>query len=226
MVCILNGWDKRDTIRAYALFRRSMLDLFDDVPKPDIDWYPNCLTPAVAAHSLRQLTHEVAWRQDWINTPRGRIPLPRLTAWQGDPDAIYVYSGIRNVPARWTPTVLVLRRIVERVAATRFNSVLLNRYRHGKDGMGWHADDEASLGQQPIIGSLSLGAARTFELRHNATGAVHALRLTSGSLLVMRGRTQAEWKHRVPKTAALVAERLNLTFRWVEPTQRTAAGRA
>ncbi|MCG1055019.1 alpha-ketoglutarate-dependent dioxygenase AlkB [Mycetohabitans sp. B5] len=203
-----------------------MLDLFDDVPKPDIDWYPNCLTPAVAADSLRQLTDEVAWRQDWINTPRGRIPLPRLTAWQGDPDVVYVYSGIVNMPARWTPTVLALRRIVERVAVTRFNSVLLNRYRHGKDGMGWHADDEASLGQQPIIGSLSLGAARTFELRHNATGVMHRLRLTSGSLLVMRGRTQAEWKHRVPKAAGLAAERLNLTFRWIEPTQRTAAGRA
>ncbi|KAG0189719.1 hypothetical protein DFQ28_003042 [Apophysomyces sp. BC1034] len=130
-----------------------MPDLFDDAAKPDVDWYPDCLTPAVALGSMRQLTEEVAWQQDWIRTPRGCIPLPRLTAWQGDPDAVYVYSGIRNVPAPWTPTVLELRGVVERIAATRFNSVLLNRYRHGNDSMGWHADDEASLGPRPVIAS-------------------------------------------------------------------------
>lgn len=38
-----------------------------------------------------------------------------------------------------------------------FNSVLLNRYRHGGDAIGWHSDDEAELGIDPLIASLSLG---------------------------------------------------------------------
>ena len=34
-------------------------------------------------------------------------------------------------------------------------------------------------------------------------------------LLVMRGATQAFWRHQVPKTARPVGERINLTFRRV-----------
>jgi alkylated DNA repair dioxygenase AlkB len=35
-----------------------------------------------------------------------------------------------------------------------------------------------------------------------------------GSLLIMRGRTNAEWEHMVPKTAKETGERINLTFRF------------
>jgi alkylated DNA repair dioxygenase AlkB len=34
-----------------------------------------------------------------------------------------------------------------------------------------------------------------------------------GDLIVMKGRTNAEWQHWVPKTAKPVGERINLTFR-------------
>ncbi|RQS62257.1 alpha-ketoglutarate-dependent dioxygenase AlkB [Burkholderia sp. Bp8963] len=193
----------------------STFDLFDDTPAPDVDWFPDWLPPEAADRMLAALTGEVAWRQDAIRTPRGRIPLPRLTAWQGDPDAVYVYSGIRNEPAPWTPAVLELKHAVETTCGVRFNSVLLNRYRNGQDSMGWHADNEPVLGDTPVIASVSLGAMRVFDLRHRATGVTHAYRLTHGSLLVMRGRTQAEWQHRVPRAPAVQGERINLTFRHV-----------
>ena len=86
-----------------------MADLFDDLPVPDVNWYPEWLAPATAAYALKQLIDEVEWRQDMMGTPAGRVPLPRLTAWQGEPEAVYVYSGIRNVPQSWTPTVAELR---------------------------------------------------------------------------------------------------------------------
>ncbi|HDR9767419.1 TPA: alpha-ketoglutarate-dependent dioxygenase AlkB [Burkholderia cepacia ATCC 25416] len=192
-------------------------DLFADTPAPDVDWYPDWLAPPDADRALAALIDEVAWRQDTIRTPRGRIPLPRLTAWQGEPDAVYVYSGIRNVPAPWTPAVLDLKRAVEAACGARFNSVLLNRYRNGLDSLGWHADNEPELGDAPVIASVSLGAMRVFDLRHRATGVTHAYRLVHGSLLVMRGRTQAEWQHRVPKAPGVQGERVNLTFRRVMP---------
>ena len=47
-----------------------------------------------------------------------------------------------------------------------FNGVLLNRYRTGRDGMGWHADDEPEFGDEPVIASVSFGGRRTFQLRH------------------------------------------------------------
>jgi alkylated DNA repair dioxygenase AlkB len=106
---------------------------------------------------------------------------------------------------------------VEQATAHRFNSVLLNLYRNGRDSMGWHADDEPELGPAPAIASVSLGALRRFRLRPRA-GLVHAplsLDLPHGSLLLMRGPTQQHWQHALPKTARPVGPRLNLTFRWV-----------
>ncbi|SEE80922.1 DNA-N1-methyladenine dioxygenase [Burkholderia sp. WP9] len=198
-----------------------MTDLFahssDALPTPDVDWYPDWLPPAEAAHALTQLVEEVEWRQDMMGTPAGRVPLPRLTAWQGEPDAVYVYSGIRNVPQPWTPTVAELKAAAESVCDARFNSVLINRYRSGTDSMGWHADREPELGAQPVIASVSLGVARTFDLRHNKTGVVQSFSLKGGSLLVMKGNTQADWRHRVPKEPRVAGERINLTFRWVTP---------
>jgi alkylated DNA repair dioxygenase AlkB len=199
----------------------AMFDLFDDVPKPDIDWIPDWLDADEASDTLAALIDEVAWRQDSMTTPGGRVPLPRLTAWQGDHDSVYVYSGIRNLPAPWTPTVAKLKTAAEARTGHRFNSVLINRYRTGTDSMGWHADNERELGPEPVIASISLGATRSFEFRHTKTRQIHAMQLTHGSLLVMRGRTQQEWAHRVPKETQARGERINLTFRWV--ASRTSA---
>lgn len=198
-----------------------MTDLFDDLPTPDVDWYPDWLAPDLAGQFLARLVDEVQWRQDIIGTPGGRVALPRLTAWQGDTDAVYVYSGIRNLPQPWTPAVAELKAAVEATCDARFNSVLLNRYRNGTDSMGWHADREPELGPEPVIASLSLGVARTFDLRHSKTGATQSFSLKGGSLLVMKGKTQTEWRHRVPKEPRVTGERVNLTFRWVTPRMRS-----
>jgi alkylated DNA repair dioxygenase AlkB len=193
-----------------------MFDLFDDIPKPDIDWLPDWLDAPTASDTLAALIDEVTWQQDIMNTPAGKIPFPRLTAWQGDPGAVYVYSGIRNVPKPWTPTVLALKTKAEAESKTAFNSVLINRYRTGMDSMGWHADKERELGPQPVIASVSLGTTRTFEFRHTKTRQTHTLQLNHGSLLIMRGRTQLDWAHRVPKEPEARGERINLTFRYVD----------
>src|SRR5690606_9987391 len=140
-----------------------------------------------ASAALHALQTEVDWRQESMATPRGQVALPRLTAWQGEEGAEYVYSGIRNRPARWTPTVAALRERLQQFTRARFNSVLLNCYRGRQDSMGWHADDEPDLGPEPVIASVSLGARRTFEMRHRKkTLPVERFALESGSLLVMK----------------------------------------
>ena len=99
-----------------------------------------------------------------------------------------------------------------------FNSVLANRYRSGADAMGWHADDEPELGPEPLIASVSLGATRRFLLRHRHDPARRlSLDLEPGSLLLMAGRTQRYWKHALPRTARPAGERINLTYRHVQP---------
>ncbi len=98
-----------------------------------------------------------------------------------------------------------------------FNAVLLNLYRDGRDGMGWHADDEPELGADPAIASVSLGAVRRFCLRHRRRKGLRAdISLSHGSLLLMSGATQQHWVHAVPKTAVPTGERINLTFRTVD----------
>jgi hypothetical protein len=70
-----------------------MNDLFDDLPKPDVVWYPDWLAAETAERALLQLIDEVAWKQESMGTPAGRVALPRLTAWQGEADAIYIADG-------------------------------------------------------------------------------------------------------------------------------------
>jgi alkylated DNA repair dioxygenase AlkB len=41
------------------------------------------------------------------------------------------------------------------------------------------------------------------------------IELVHGSLLVMKGDTQRNWVHRIPKIPQILGERINLTFRVV-----------
>nr|WP_262904666.1 alpha-ketoglutarate-dependent dioxygenase AlkB [Hymenobacter lucidus] len=187
------------------------------LPRAEVLLEPNFLPVDTAEALLRELTDTIAWRQESIKLFGKAVPQPRLTAWHGDPAAHYSYSGLSWQPQPWTPALQMLRNQVEAATGTRFNSVLLNLYRTGQDSMGWHADDEPELGDEPVIASVSLGATRRFRLKPRHTELTPhepvTLELTSGSLLVMRGPTQRHWLHAVPKTVQLVGPRLNLTFR-------------
>ncbi len=177
---------------------------------------PAFFSPCEADRLLQKLRDTTAWRQETIKLYGKTIDVPRLTAWYGDAGTSYVYSGIRNVPLPWTPALIEVKRAVEPPSGVVFNSVLLNRYRTGKDSVSWHADDEPEFGEQPVIGSVSFGGTRTFQLRHKQRKELKmSVELTHGSLLIMRGGTQANWLHRLPKTGRPVEERLNLTFRVV-----------
>ena len=165
--------------------------------------------PAEADALYATLLRETAWKQE---VGRGR-PFPRLTAWYADDRLAYRYSGVTHIGAGWTPTLLDIKQRIEPVAGGTFNSVLLNRYRHGRDSIGMHADDEPELGTDPVIASISLGAVRTFVLRHRKTREKRTLLLAHGSLLVMAGTCQHHWLHGVPKTEEPVGERINLTWR-------------
>lgn len=171
---------------------------------------------ADADRLLTEVRDTTAWRQDSLRLYGRPISLPRLTAWYGDEGAAYTYSGIENVPLPWTPALIEVQRSVEFAANTVFNSVLLNRYRTGRDSVAWHSDDEPEFGEDPVIASVSFGATRTFQFRHKTrTHLKRSIELPHGSLLVMRGATQRNWLHRVPKTTTAVGERINLTFRLI-----------
>lgn len=160
---------------------------------------------------LDGVIHEIPWSQSTIRIYGRDILQPRMTAWMGD--AAYTYSGRTHEPAPLSPALAALRMRVSAAAGVHFTSVLANLYRTGSDSVAWHADDEPELGTEPVIASLSLGDARTFKIRRNADGVVWSVQLGHGDLLIMRGRSQADYQHCVPKTKTDVGARINLTFR-------------
>lgn len=196
-----SGWESLDLPDGeLALYRR-----------PDLGASPDEL--------FERVRSEVEWREESIRLFGKTYLQPRLLAWYGDPGIAYRYSGIAHDPLPWTATLGELRERVQRLAHSPFNSVLANLYRNERDSMGLHADDEPELGAQPVIASLSLGEERVFRLRHRHRKDLKPLRLPlpSGSLLVMRGDTQANWKHELPKQSRACGPRINLTFRAVRP---------
>ena len=189
------------------------------LPDADIVLYEEVFAPTEREQLCAELLATIAWTQERIRMYGQDRPLPRLTAWYGDPGTTYTYSHIAMRPHPWTVPLLGMKARVEQLARSAFNSVLLNLYRHGHDSVAWHQDNEPELGPNPVIASVSLGGTRCLHLRHTLRKDVPTVHvdLPSGSLLVMRGATQHVWQHRIPKTATPVAPRINLTFRFIRP---------
>ena len=188
-----------------------------DAPDADIELIQHYFTKCEADSFAASLIASADLEQQTLKIFGRDVVAPRLSAWYGDPGASYAYSGLRLEPKPWIPALREIRSRVERTTGCRFNSVLLNLYRDGRDSMGWHSDDERELGDTPTIASLSFGETRRFLLRHRTRRDLEPLELLPGhgSLLLMAGTTQSAWKHAVPKTARPVAPRLNLTFRTI-----------
>jgi alkylated DNA repair dioxygenase AlkB len=187
-----------------------------EVPDAELTLWPAAFDAATADRCYAELHAGIDWRDEELLIFGRRRAVPRRVAWHGDPDARYTYSGTTHEPQPWTPALEAIRTQVNRLAGHAFNAVLLNLYRDGRDGMGWHADDEPELGVDPVIASVSLGAERRFRLKHRRLPDARLdILLPHGSLLVMAGATQRHWVHALPKTEAPVDPRINLTFRRV-----------
>jgi len=167
------------------------------------------LSPELADRFFAELRDTALWDQK--KAAYGHMQ-PRLTASYGDDGVTYFYSGTTNTALPWTPTLLEIKQKIEAVRG-RYNYCLLNRYRSGADSVGLHADDEPGMGDE--IGSLSLGATRTFRIKHNKTKETRRFQVGNGTLIIMAGTMQQFWKHEIPKTTEVVGERINLTFRWI-----------
>ena len=167
----------------------------------------------------RALVASLVWEQPLVTVYGKQHRTPRLTCWVADQGCSYRYSGLSQRIHPWTAELCELRDCLDQQLGVRFNSLLLNRYRDGADRMGWHADDEPELDDQAPIVSLSLGVARDLRFRpRRGQQEPFALKLADGDLLVMDPPTQHHWQHALPPRARVVAERINLTFRVIQPT--------
>lgn len=183
----------------------------------DIEYYPNYFSELESSILYKYLLNNIKWRQDKIRIFGKEINLPRLTAWYGDSDKIYTYSGIKMNPMPWTKELNKIKEKIEQKSDVIFNSVLLNLYRNGNDHHSWHADDEPELGKNITIGSVNFGESRDFQLKHKIKKDLEKINihLEQGSFLLMKHPTQLNWLHSVPKRKKVFNQRINLTFRYI-----------
>ena len=185
-----------------------------EIPDAEVYLYPSLFSYQEADQLLVNLKTSIIWEKQKIKL-YGRVhDVPRLTAWYGDPNKSYEYSGIKMETKPWNSSLLQIKEKIETISKTKFNSVLLNLYRSGSDSVLWHSDDEPELGTNPVIGSLSLGEARQFQMKHKDDRDLKQnILLQHGSFLLMKGKTQHNWLHQIPKRKNIKGERINLTFR-------------
>lgn len=174
---------------------------------------PDFLSESAADDFFSRLHSQTPWEHNNIRLFGKQISEPRLSTWHAEPDLPYTYSGVARTPHPWNEPLTTLRIACESHTGQTFNGALLNLYRTGQDAMGWHSDDEAVNGPNPVIASISLGAERRFDFRHKQTREVISVVLPHGSLVVMSGECQTYWLHRIAKTTRQSEPRINVTFR-------------
>ncbi len=167
-----------------------------------------------ASEFFTKLNQSVHWSQASVTIFGKTHVLQREIAWYGDPGKVYHYSGLTLTPLSWLPELEELKHRIETLTGDIFNTVLLNKYRHGNDKVGWHSDHEKEFGRISSIASLSLGASRYFDVRNKHDKSLKfRIDLHSGTLLIMRGEFQHNWEHQVPVQKSVSGARINLTFR-------------
>jgi len=102
----------------------------------------NFFNPEKSKEYLDKLLGEIEWTQEYIKMYGKEFPVPRLSAWYGERNMTYTYSGITHEAIAWNDVLLEIKKKIEESYNYNFTSVLLNLYRNGNDSVSWHADDE------------------------------------------------------------------------------------
>jgi alkylated DNA repair dioxygenase AlkB len=211
--------------------------------QPDLDllYFQPYIPKEIVRDLFEFLRRELFFYRVKYNIKRGpvetQINTPRFTTVFGVDDTsrfvegsvVDAFSGKPVPPTTYKaqprplPECLdTLRELTQNVTGCEFNFALVNYYASGDDSISYHSDDESFLGRDPAIASLSLGARRDFLIRHKPTAAKHEsetkptkFNLQSGDMILMRGATQKQWLHSIPKRKGGEADkgRINITFR-------------
>ncbi|MEA2119419.1 alpha-ketoglutarate-dependent dioxygenase AlkB family protein [Halovibrio sp. HP20-50] len=196
------------------LFENDDMKLINVLPRDgEVYYYGSILDAAVADLYLDQCVDRLSWENDRAFIYGKEIVTKRKVAWYADQPVSYKYSGYTKTALVWPDFLGDIKQQVELRCAEAFNSCLCNFYSAGDEGMSWHSDGEKELVENGVIGALTLGGERKFSFKHKQSGESISLSLAHGSLLIMKGTTQKNWLHSLPKTKKKIEPRVSLTFR-------------
>jgi|26BtaG_2_1085354.scaffolds.fasta_scaffold00022_35 alkylated DNA repair dioxygenase AlkB len=179
----------------------------------DVNYYGKVFSKEECEQYFEDLMKTIQWKHDEVFIFGKKIITKRQVAWYGDMGLKYTYSKTTKIAFSWTKELLKIKNSIESKTGESFNSCLLNLYHSGEEGMGWHSDDEKDLVRNSAIASVSFGTERKFVFKHKNTKETISLNLENGSLLLMKGKTQSHWSHRLPPSKKVTGPRINLTFR-------------
>lgn len=184
-----------------------------DLPDCDLLLIDNFFSKEESDYYYNTLLHTMPWREYEMELFDKKVTAPRMISWFEDAENATTAVSKPEL----TTDLANIRSRVEQETQLKFNAVLLNLYRNGKDGVAWHSDHTDQSGINPIIASVSFGETRMFRLRHKFRKDIKQaeIPLHHGSFLLMAGITNSFWQHQVPKTAKDILPRINLTFRRV-----------
>ncbi|KAJ1308296.1 hypothetical protein OPQ81_004010 [Rhizoctonia solani] len=187
----------------------------------DVYYQEDFITPEIANIWYEQLNDIDTWYRPTLKVyGRDVIQSRLIAAYTTDPNMTVRYSGHPVIlHTNYPPALQVIQAQVEEQLGVTFNHVMLNKYEDGNVYIGKHSDTK----ENKVIASVSLGAVRTFIMSPKATarnkdgksasGGIKRWELANGSLLVMQGDTQKNWKHEIPKQPKITKGRISLTFR-------------
>lgn len=186
-------------------------------PQLELVYHPNFL--AQQNELMQEIKAKATWHRDRYKLFGREVDAPRLSCFYAEKGVNYNYSGML-VEGKGIPKYLEnILNLVNTTCAHSFNSILINYYKNGADYMGWHADNEPELGENPKIASLNIGTSRRFQFKHRKLkNEKLEVLLNPSDLLVMQGETQHFWLHQLPKSLKVKTERINLTFRQILPS--------
>ena len=182
-----------------------------DLPDTDLMLFDGFFSKEESDTFYETFLNTTPWHEYEMPMYDKTVKAPRMISWYEDKENP---GADQNIPD-WTPELLSIRKKVEDETEVKYNSVLLNLYRNGKDGVSWHSDKVGTTSKNTYIASVTFGETRMFRLRHKFRKDVEQLDipLYHGTLLLMGGTMQSFWEHQVAKTNKDVLPRINLTFR-------------
>lgn len=181
----------------------------------DYTLHKGLLDDATARTYFNALKSSIDWHNELESNDGALVSLKREMAYVSDEPVLYKYANLSLPGQTWVPELLAIKATLEATISHRFNSVLLNHYRTGKDIINWHSDKEEQLSSNPVISCINLGAGRTFRFLEKATGIKSSVFLENGDLLVMHENCQENYLHAILKEPHITEPRISLTFRLV-----------
>ena len=178
-------------------------------------YFPEVFSLKESSEYLHKLEKSINWQHDQVTIFGKTHITKRQVAWYGASDLSYCYAGHDKKALPWLPDLLEIKKRVEQLTNETYNSCLLNKYENGNESMGWHRDNESMLKKSGAIASISFGAERDFQFRHQFSKEKITLNLQNGSVLLMTGVIQDHWAHQLPKRTRVKSMRINLTFRTI-----------